>query len=288
MAPPIAPHVGWASCSSTEQGEQTQAEPSVPHASASLAAAEDGSVGDSHEPHCYVCMEQSDGEGGNVQLIAVCRCSDSGAMSICKQVRPPRGQPARKHAPGLTHARARPLPPCPLVQQCFITWLERELERVGEFGAFRCMICKEPYRLERVAPRARISCYTLGERLLTGLFLGSFMTGCLVVAYIMVSLSALLSGHADAYRVLVGGASQIVFQVAEIVLLVAFVVGSAAIILTFLWHSFSPCNPQVAEVRTADKVFNLRALDQHIRHVPTRDGTAAHRRPFHFRSGRGR
>lgn len=105
-------------------------------------------------------------------------------------------------------------------------------------------------------------CYLLGERFLTGLFFVSFFTGCVIVAYIMVSLTALLSGHMATYRMLVGGANQSIFRAAEITLLFSFVVGSAAIVLTFLWHSFSPCGVPQPERRAVASVFDLKALDR--------------------------
>lgn len=185
---------------------------------------------DDGEPRCYVCMEAAgERDGTRTVLVSVCRCSESGAMAICRD--------------------------------CFVTWLECELERQGEFGAFRCMICKEPYRLRRARMPARIVCYVLGERVLTGLFFVSFFTGCVIVVYIMISLTALLSGHMSAYLLLVGGTDQVIFQAAEITLLFAFIIGSAAIVLTFLWHSFSPCGAPVSERRSVASVFDMRALD---------------------------
>lgn len=168
----------------------------------------------------------------------------------------------RAHAPPRACPAAASLIPC----QCFLTWLERELERQGERAAspgwsVSCNVCKEPYRLRRARKPARVLCYTLGERLFTGLFFASFLVGCLIVGYIMVSLTALLSGHDAAYDVLVGG-DESIFRAAEITLLFAFVVGSSAIVLTFLWHSFSPCSAPLPEQRDVATLFDLKALDR--------------------------
>lgn len=123
-------------------------------------------------------------------------------------------------------------------------------------------------------------CYALGERLLTSLFFASFFTGCVIVAYIMISLTALLSGHMATYRILVGGAEQSIFRAAEITLLFAFIVGSAAIVLTFLWHSFSPCGVPLPERRALAAIFDLRALDKLAAHPTSGARGRWHVRPL--------
>lgn len=183
------------------------------------------------ELRCYICMEQAgtESDGISPEFISVCKCSESGSMPICKQ--------------------------------CFVTWLERELERQGELGTFRCMICKELYRLKLARKSARLMCYIVGERVLMYLYLSAFFSGCVTVAYIMVALTALFSGHLGTYRSLVGGPDQTIFRAAEIALLFSFVVGSISIVLTFLWHSFAPCRFQAGtRQRSVVTVFDLRSL----------------------------
>jgi hypothetical protein len=125
------------------------------------------------------------------------------------------------------------------------------------------MVCKEPYRLKRARKPARV-CHVVFEKSLLYLFYGSVCLGCLMVAYIMISLTTLVTGHRRAYDGLVGGEDQPIFRAAEVSLLLSFILGATAIVVLFVWGVMSPCGTRRAgqQRRPVAAVFDVRALDQ--------------------------